>query len=70
MEAMFPPALYRFVRGLVAKKGHVSDEEINALLNNGYSRGALFELIGQVGHTTLANLAHGIQRPKILPTGL
>lgn len=58
-------ALYRFARGLVAKKGHVSEDESHALLDAGYSRGALFEVIAQVGHTTLANLAHSISKAPL-----
>jgi uncharacterized peroxidase-related enzyme len=58
-------ALYRFARSLVAKKGHVSDEESQALLDAGFSRGALFEVVAQVGHTTLANLAHSISKAPL-----
>jgi uncharacterized peroxidase-related enzyme len=58
-------ALYRFARSLVASKGHVSDDETQALLAAGYSRGALFEAIAQAGHTTLANLAHGISKAPL-----
>jgi uncharacterized peroxidase-related enzyme len=53
-------ALYRFARSLVTKRGHVTDEETQALLDAGYSRGALFEVVAQAGHTTLANFAHSI----------
>jgi uncharacterized peroxidase-related enzyme len=53
-------ALYRFARSLVAKRGHVTDAETQALLEAGYSRGAVFEVVAQVGHTTLANFAHTI----------
>jgi uncharacterized peroxidase-related enzyme len=52
--------LYRFARRLVATKGHVSEQDTDALIAAGYSRAALFEVVAQVGHTTLANLAHGI----------
>jgi AhpD family alkylhydroperoxidase len=58
-------ALYRFARSLVAKKGHVGDDETQALLDAGYSRGALFEVVAQIGHTTLANLAHSITRAPL-----
>jgi len=58
-------ALYRFARSLVAKKGHVSEEESRALLHAGYSPGALLEVVAQVGHTTLANLAHGISKAPL-----
>jgi uncharacterized peroxidase-related enzyme len=53
-------ALYRFARSLVAKKGHVSEEDSEALIDAGYSRGALLEVVAQVAHTTLANFAHSI----------
>jgi uncharacterized peroxidase-related enzyme len=53
-------ALHRFARSLVTKRGHVTAEETQALLEAGYSRGAVFEVVAQVGHTTLANLAHSI----------
>jgi uncharacterized peroxidase-related enzyme len=52
--------LYRFARRLVSKRGHVTEEETQALLDAGYSREALFEVVAQAGHTTLANLAHSI----------
>jgi uncharacterized peroxidase-related enzyme len=53
-------ALYRFARSLVAKRGHVGEDECRALLDAGYSRAALLDVVAQVGHTTLANLAHSI----------
>jgi hypothetical protein len=53
-------ALYRFARSLVTKRGHVTGEETQALLDAGCSRGALFDVVAQVGHTTLANFAHSI----------
>jgi AhpD family alkylhydroperoxidase len=58
-------ALYRFARSVVGKKGHVSEEEIQALLDAGYSRSALFDVVAQVGHTTIANLAHGITKAPL-----
>jgi uncharacterized peroxidase-related enzyme len=58
-------ALYRFTRSLVAKQGHVTDEETEALLEAGYSRSALFDVVAQVGHTTLANLAHSISKAPV-----
>jgi uncharacterized peroxidase-related enzyme len=58
-------ALYRFARRLTAKRGHVTDDETEALLRAGYSRGAVFEVIAQVGHTTLANLAHGVSKTPV-----
>jgi uncharacterized peroxidase-related enzyme len=53
-------ALYRFARELVARRGHISQTETQALRNVGYSNGALLEVVAQIGFTTLANLAHNI----------
>jgi uncharacterized peroxidase-related enzyme len=58
-------ALYRFARSLVRNKGHVTADETDELLDAGYSRGALFEVVAQVGHTTLANLAHSISKTPV-----
>jgi uncharacterized peroxidase-related enzyme len=58
-------ALYRFARILVARKGHVSGEDTQALLNAGYSPSAVLELIAQVAHTTMANLAHSISHAPV-----
>jgi uncharacterized peroxidase-related enzyme len=58
-------ALFRFARSLVAKRGHVSDDETQALLDAGYSRGGLLEVVAQAGHTTLANLAHSITKAPL-----
>lgn len=58
-------ALYRFARSLVAKKGHVADEETRALLEAGYAPAALFDVVAQVGSTTLANLAHSISKAPV-----
>ena len=58
-------ALYRFARTLMATKGHVTQRDTQALLDAGYTRAALFEIVAQAGHTTLANLAHGIGKPPL-----
>jgi uncharacterized peroxidase-related enzyme len=58
-------ALYRFARSLVARKGHVSGEESQALLDAGYSKAALFEVLAQAAHTTLANFAHGVTKAPL-----
>ena len=58
-------ALYRFTRLLVARNGHVSGEDTQALLNAGYSPGAVFDLVAQVAHTTMANLAHSISHAPV-----
>lgn len=53
-------ALYRFARALVARRGHISQTETQALLDAGYSHASVLEVVAQVGFTTLANLAHNI----------
>jgi uncharacterized peroxidase-related enzyme len=58
-------ALFGFARSLVAKRGHVGTEETQAFLDAGYSRAALFEVVAQVGHTTLANLAHSVSKAPL-----
>jgi uncharacterized peroxidase-related enzyme len=58
-------ALYRFARSLIAKRGHVSEHDNEALLDAGYSRVALFEVVAQAGHTTIANFAHIISEAPL-----
>jgi alkylhydroperoxidase family enzyme len=58
-------ALYRYARSLVATRGHVTREESQALLEAGYIRAALFEVVAQAGHTTLANFAHSISEAPL-----
>jgi alkylhydroperoxidase family enzyme len=50
---------------LVAKKGHVCGDEVQAVLNAGYSRGAVLEVVAQAAHTTMANLAHSISQAPV-----
>jgi AhpD family alkylhydroperoxidase len=58
-------ALYRLARSMVRQNGHVTPDEIRAFLDSGHSRGALFEVVAQVGHTTLANFAHSISNAPV-----
>ena len=58
-------ALYRYARTLMASKGHVTPEDSQALLDAGYTRAAILEVVAQAGHTTLANLAHGISKAPL-----
>jgi uncharacterized peroxidase-related enzyme len=53
-------ALYAFARGLAAKRGHVSSQDIQELLDSGYSRAAVLTVIAQVAHTTMANFVHNV----------
>lgn len=59
--------LNELARSLVTRRGHVSDDETQALLDAGYSRAAVLELITQVAHTTMANLAHTISQAPVDP---
>ena len=58
-------ALYRYARTMMTNKGHVTPEDSQALLDAGYSSAALFEVVAQAGHTTLANFAHGISKAPL-----
>jgi uncharacterized peroxidase-related enzyme len=58
-------ALYRYARTLMANKGHVTPDDSQALLDAGYSRAAIFEVVAQAGHTTLANFAHSISKAPL-----
>jgi uncharacterized peroxidase-related enzyme len=58
-------ALYRYARTLMATKGHVTPQDSQALLDAGYTRAAIFEVVAQAGHTTLANFAHGIGKAPL-----
>jgi uncharacterized peroxidase-related enzyme len=58
-------AVYRFARAMVAAKGRVSDEETRALLEAGYSRRAVLDVVAQIGHTTLASLAHALSEAPV-----
>ncbi|HEV3047835.1 MAG TPA: carboxymuconolactone decarboxylase family protein [Solirubrobacteraceae bacterium] len=53
-------ALYEFARALVARRGHVGEQDVQALLDGGCSREAALTAIAQVAHTTMANYVHNL----------
>jgi uncharacterized peroxidase-related enzyme len=53
-------ALQEFTRTLLRERGHVGDESVAALLESGYSKEQLLEVITQVAYTTLANLVANV----------
>jgi uncharacterized peroxidase-related enzyme len=53
-------ALYTFARRVVTQRGYATPEDVEAALDSGLSRAALLEAIAQIGHTTIANLAHNL----------
>jgi uncharacterized peroxidase-related enzyme len=53
-------ALQEFTRTLLRERGHVAEESIAALLEAGYSKEQLLEVITQVAYTTLANLVANV----------
>jgi uncharacterized peroxidase-related enzyme len=53
-------ALQEFTRTLVRDRGHVGEESIAALLEAGYSKEQILELITQVAYTTFANLVANV----------
>ena len=60
-------AVYRLSRSLVQQRGHVDEDDTQAFLDAGYPRSALFDVVAQVGHTTMANLAHSISKAPVDP---
>jgi alkylhydroperoxidase family enzyme len=59
--------LYCFARELVARRGHINQTEVRALMNAGYSHAAVLEVVAQVGCTTLANLTYNISDVPLDP---
>ena len=53
-------ALRAFTLALLAARGHVDDEDVAMLLDAGYTRENVLELITQVAYTTLANLVANV----------
>jgi uncharacterized peroxidase-related enzyme len=53
-------ALQEFTRTLLRERGHLGEESIAALLDAGYSKEQLLEVITQVAYTTLANLVANV----------
>lgn len=53
-------ALQEFTRTLLRERGHVGEEGVAALIEAGYSREELLEVITQVAYTTFANLVVNI----------
>lgn len=45
---------------MVSARGHVDPEEVQALLDSGYSHAAALEVLGRVALTTMANITHNI----------
>jgi uncharacterized peroxidase-related enzyme len=58
-------ALHRFARAMVAEKGRVGDEEAGALLEAGYSRRAVLDVVAQIGHTTLTSLTYALSEAPV-----
>jgi uncharacterized peroxidase-related enzyme len=58
-------AVQEFTRTLLRERGHVGEESVAALLEAGYSREQLLEVLTQVAYTTLANLVANVTDPPI-----
>jgi uncharacterized peroxidase-related enzyme len=58
-------ALQEFTRTLLRERGHVGEESVAALLEAGYSKEQLLEVITQVAYTTLANLVANVAVPTV-----
>jgi hypothetical protein len=53
-------SLYTFARRIIGHRGHVTPEDIQEVLDSGYTRAAVLEGIAQIGHTTIANFTHNV----------
>ena len=53
-------ALATYTRHLLAQRGHLSAEEGRALLDAGFTRAQLLEVIAVIAFTTIANYAHNV----------
>jgi uncharacterized peroxidase-related enzyme len=53
-------ALATYTRQLTANRGHVSEEAQRALLDAGFTRAHLLEVIAVIAFTTIANYAHNV----------
>jgi uncharacterized peroxidase-related enzyme len=53
-------ALQEFTRTVLHERGHVAEESVAALLEAGYSKEQLLEVITQVAYTTFANLVANV----------
>jgi AhpD family alkylhydroperoxidase len=68
-----PPAdarigrLATYVRDLLSNRGHASDAAQQGMLEAGYTRADLLEVIAVVAFTTIANYAHNITHCPIDP---
>jgi AhpD family alkylhydroperoxidase len=58
-------ALLAFARTVVAERGHISGDDLQALLDAGFTTRTAFEVVAQITSTTLANLAANIADPPL-----
>ena len=53
-------ALRLFVRTMVRRRGHATDEEVQTFLNAGYTRAHIFDVLVGIGMKTLSNYTNHI----------
>lgn len=58
-------ALQEFTRALLRERGHGGEESVAALLETGYPKEQLLEVITQVAYTTFANLVANVVDPPV-----
>ena len=51
-------ALARFARNVTENRGRTSPEVLENLLNNGYTKGSVIDIISLVGDKTISNYIH------------
>ncbi|QDV12321.1 Alkyl hydroperoxide reductase AhpD [Rosistilla oblonga] len=58
-------SLLTFVRRVIASKGFVSDEELQAVKSAGYSDGQIAEAVGYIGLATFSNLFNHVNGTEL-----
>jgi uncharacterized peroxidase-related enzyme len=53
-------ALHAFTRELITERGHVSEAEVSALVEAGFGKDDVLDVIAQVAYTTFANLVANV----------
>ncbi|WP_028669240.1 carboxymuconolactone decarboxylase family protein [Saccharospirillum impatiens] len=60
-------ALVTFTQTLVRERGWASDADVNAFLNAGFSKAAVFDVITAVALKTLSNYSNHLTQPALNP---
>jgi uncharacterized peroxidase-related enzyme len=58
-------AISTLARQIIRSKGHLSEQEINAFLNAGFTNAELLEVVVGISMTAIANYAHNIAKTPV-----